>query len=231
MLQARLDEVVARYMATIQWFAYSEANLTPAGARVYVGQHGTFTRESRRHWAFVVGNCPVIPIRRFIERENLYEGEGVEETSHFEKLIAMGTALGMRREQVVEADPLPTTRAALHVWENLTKNRPWWIGMAAKAVLERSNAPHCGNMSALEGQRWMRHLGLSPQAVDVWTMHDAIDQVHGSGAYDLLEAHVEDPAQHEAIVAAAEDSMVAWKLFLDGIAEEAKRLDHHARLA
>jgi pyrroloquinoline-quinone synthase len=218
----RLDAIVGRYMAELQWSRYSEERLTVAGARLYVGQHGIFTRESRRHWAFVVGNCPEIAVRRFIERENLYEEEGIAEASHFEKLVALGEALGMTRMAIVGAEPLPSTRAALHIWENLTKNRPWWVGMAAKAVLERSNAPHCGNMSALEGQRWMRHLGLSRDAVEFWLMHDAIDQVHGSGAYDLLTEYVRSERAVTEVLAAAEDSMVAWKLFLDGIARAAE---------
>lgn len=224
-LISALDHIVRRYMDAIDWFSYSDQHLTRQGAQIYVMQHGVFTRESRRHWAYVVGNCPHIEVRRFIERENLYEEEGIEEESHFLKLVRMGEAVGLTHREVEEALPLPTTRTALWVWECLTKNRPWWVGLAAKAVLERTNAPQCGNMSAAEGERWKRQLGLSPHALEFWIMHDEIDQIHGSGAYDALVQNVKSAEQEREILQAAEDSMAAWKWWLDGVAKAAQLSD------
>jgi hypothetical protein len=67
--------------------------------------------------------------------------------SHFEILTRMGKAPGLSRKEIESAKPLPTTIVATHAWETLTKNRTWYEGLAAKAVLERSNNPNCGNFS------------------------------------------------------------------------------------
>ncbi len=86
-------------------------------------------------------------------------------------------------------------------------------------MLERTNKPECGNFSAAEAKNWMRHLGLSLADVEFWTLHDSVDQVHSEGTVQLLEKYMSENSQKEAALQAAEDSMIAWKIYLDGIAE------------
>src|SRR5579863_3029214 len=148
-LIARIGKIVVRYRSGDRWSAYSEKSLTKRGAAIYVQQHGIFTRHSRRAWAYVVGNCPEVEVRRFIVKENLYEEEGVEELSHYLKLIKMGRAVGLVPDEIESAPPLPTTRAALLLWETLTKDRHWLIGAAAKGAMEYRTT------SGDEGKRWM----------------------------------------------------------------------------
>ena len=114
---------------------------TVEAAQHYVQQWGVFTRHSRRCWAYVVGNCPEVEVRRFITAENLYEEEGQDDTSHYEKLVRLGVRLGLQREAIDDAVPLATTRLSLLVWECLTKNYSWTEGFAAKLVLERVGFP------------------------------------------------------------------------------------------
>jgi pyrroloquinoline quinone (PQQ) biosynthesis protein C len=232
-LQHRLNEIIKDNVAASGWRKYSASRLTRTGAAVYMKQHGIFTRNSRQAWASVVGNCPVTEVRRFIVRENLYEEEAVEATSHFNMLVACGEALGLKAEDIVNAVPLPTTRVALHIWETLTKNRHWLIGCAAKATLEQANQPECGAISQTEGERWMRILGLTKEQVKFWIKHDELDQIHGSGAFDLVLRYL--PQQQgisvEDIVTAVEDSIVAWKVFYDGIGEAADAADAAAKRA
>lgn len=217
----RLDRIVADCQLNLKWAAFSENNLTVQAARVLVQQWSSFTRHSRRCWAYVVGNCPQIEVRRFIVTENLYEEEAVEGHSHFEILARMGKAVGLSREEIEFAKPLPTTVVALNAWEALTKNRSWYEGLAAKAVLERTNNPNCGNFSALEGKRWMRQLKLTRDDVEFWLLHDSVDQIHGDGSIRLLEKYLKSDAEKEAAIQAAEESMMAWRVYLDGIYEAA----------
>ena len=214
-----LDRVVADCQLHLKWVAYSKDRLTAQGARTLVQQWGIFTRHSRRCWAYVVGNCPHVEIRKFVVTENLYEEEALEGHSHFELLVRMGRGLGLSREEIELAKPLPTTVVALHAWETLTKNRSWYEGLAAKAVLERTNDPNCGNFSALEAERWMRQLKLSRDDVEFWLLHESVDQIHGGGSFRLLEKHLETVVEREAAIRAAEESMMAWKIYLDGVYE------------
>ncbi len=214
-----LDRIVADYQLSLKWVAYSKDSLTVEGARVLVQQWGIFTRHSRRCWAYMVGNCPHVEVRKFVVTENLYEEEALEGRSHFELLVRMGGAVGLSREQVESAKPLPTTVVALHAWETLTKNRSWYEGLAAKAVLERTNDPNCGNFSALEAERWMRQLKLSRDDVEFWLLHDSVDQIHGGGSLRLLEKYLRSDAEKDAAIRAAEESMMAWRVYLDGVYE------------
>lgn len=214
-----LDRVVADCQLNLKWVAYSKDRLTAQGARTLLQQWGIFTRHSRRCWAYVVGNCPHTEIRKFVVTENLYEEEALEGHSHFEILLRMGSALGLSREELELAKPLPSTVVALHAWEALTKNRSWYEGIAAKAVLERTNSPDCGNFSALEAERWMRQLKLSRDDVEFWLLHDSVDQIHGDGALRLMEKYLKTDDERAAAIRAAEESMMAWRVYLDGIYE------------
>lgn len=218
-----LDRVVADCQLNLKWVAYSKDRLTAQGARTLLQQWGIFTRHSRRCWAYVVGNCPHTEIRKFVVTENLYEEEALEGHSHFEILLRMGSALGLSREELELAKPLPSTVVALHAWEALTKNRSWYEGIAAKAVLERTNNPDCGNFSALEAERWMRQLKLSRDDVEFWLLHDSVDQIHGDGALRLMEKYLKTDDERAAAIRAAEESMMAWRVYLDGIYEAAIR--------
>ena len=216
-----LDRIVAKYQLNLKWVAYSKDRLTAAGARVLVQQWGIFNRHSRRCWAYVVGNCPHVEIRKWIVKENLYEEEAIEGQSHFELLLRLGRALGLTLEDIEKATPLPSTIVALHTWETLTKNRTWYEGIAAKAMLERTNKPECGNFSHLEAERWVRQLHLSLEDVEFWTLHDSVDQIHSDGTLVLLEKYLPGAREKEAALQAAEESMIAWKFYLDGICEAA----------
>jgi pyrroloquinoline quinone (PQQ) biosynthesis protein C len=224
-LQSTIDATIKGVMDKILWFDYSDKRLTKKGAAIYVQQHGVFTRHSRQAWANVVGACPEVDVRRFIVRENLFEEEGSDEKSHYLKLVRLGVRLGLTAEQVHKAAPLPTTRAALLIWETLTRDRHWIIGCAAKATLEQVNQTNCGDMSNVEGHRWMKTLGLTRPEVEFWLMHDELDKEHGSGAFEGVHRHLPNAKglSEVDVIRAVEDSITAWKIFLDGVAEEADK--------
>jgi pyrroloquinoline quinone (PQQ) biosynthesis protein C len=214
---ATIDEIVADYNGSLAWVTFSKDRLTREAAQVLIEQWASFTRHSRRCWAYVVGNCPHVDVRKFIVTENLYEEEALEGHSHFEILARMGLALGLTREQIDSTPPLPSTVVALNAWEALTKNRSWLEGLAAKSVLERTNNPRCGNFSGYEAERWMRQLKLTREETEFWWMHDSVDQIHGDGSLELLEKYMQTEQERRSALRAAEESMMAWQVYFDGI--------------
>jgi len=226
---AAMDKIVADNNDRLEWVRFSKNDLTKEAARVLIEQWSSFTRHSRQCWAHVVGNCPIVEVRKFVVAENLYEEEAQEGHSHFEILARMGVALGLTRDQIVDAKPLPTTVVSMHCWENLTKNRTWYEGLAAKSVLERTNNPNCGNFSHNQAEYWTRQLGLSKEDTEFWWMHDSVDQIHGDGSLDLLEKHLTTDAEKRAALRAAEESMMAWQIYFDGFYYEGVRRSGVAR--
>lgn len=101
-----IDKIVADCNDRLEWVPFSKVRLTKEAACVLIEQWSNFTRHSRQCWAFVVGNCPIVEVRKFIVKENLYEEEAMEGHSHFEILVRMGMVLGLTREQIENAKPL-----------------------------------------------------------------------------------------------------------------------------
>ena len=220
---AAIDKIVGDYNNSLEWVSFSKDRLTKQAARVLIEQWSSFTRHSRQCWAHVVGNCPHVEVRKFIVTENLYEEEALQGHSHFEILVRMGMALGLSRAEIEQAKPLSSTVVAMRAWEALTTNRTWYEGLAAKSVLERTNNPNCGNFSHNEAERWVRQLKLSKEETEFWWMHDSVDQIHGDGSLKLLEKYLKTEAEKEAALRAAEESMMAWKVYFDGFYYEGVR--------
>ena len=185
------------------------------GAKVFVLQWGLFTRHSRQCWANVVGNCPAVEARRFMVRENLYDEEANITTSHYEKLVRLVLRLGLKREEIDAAAPLPATEVTLLGWEALTRNRHWLEGLAAKAVLERVGLQ--GSLRKTMAEQWIRELKLSEHDADFFLLHLSADQVHSEGAYELLARYAEAHDLSKVLQAACQ-SLTLMALFQDGIA-------------
>ena len=225
--QKKVNEMIKEYYGSAGWMLYSADRLSRLGGQIYMKQHGIFTRHSRQMWANVVGMCPEAEVRRYIVRENLYEEEGIEEKSHFLKLVTCGEAVGLTKDEIVHAEALPTTRASLLIWETLTKNRHWLIGAAAKSALELASTPECGSASHVQGQLWMSKLGLTREQAAFWVIHDELDSIHGGGAFDLVLKYLgqQNIVAEADILRAVEDSTMAMKIFMDGIAVAADAAD------
>jgi len=220
---AVMDKIASQCNDELEWVPFSKDRLTKEAAQVLIEQWSNFTRHSRQCWAHVVGNCPIVEVRKFIVAENLYEEEAQEGHSHFDILARMGMAMGLTRDEIENAAPLPTTVVAMRAWEALTKNRSWHEGLAAKLVLERTNDPNCGNFSHDQAERWMRQLKLTKEDTEFWWMHDSVDQIHGDGSLKLLEKYLKTDDEKKAALAAAEESMMAWKVYFDGIYHEGRK--------
>jgi len=223
--RTRLDAAIKATNESMLWSLMPDEQLTPEAAKNFVKQFGLFTRHSRQCWANVVGNTPVLEVRRFVVEENLWEEEANAETAHYTLMVRMGKALGLSEDDVDNAVPLPTTQVAFLAWETLTKNRRWLEGLAAKMTLERLNQKDLGNLSAVEAGRWTRQLNLSEADVEFWTLHAEVDQIHGDGTLDLILQHATSSEQLEECLAAAEASLAAFKIFLDGIAASGQPAD------
>ena len=93
---AAIDAIVADCNDRLEWVRFSNDHLTNAAARVLIEQWSSFTRHSRQCWAHVVGNCPIIEVRKFIVTENLYEEEAQEGALPFRDPCAYGHGTGVK---------------------------------------------------------------------------------------------------------------------------------------
>jgi pyrroloquinoline quinone (PQQ) biosynthesis protein C len=207
----------------LRWWADVEPKITKPMAVEFVKQFGLFPRHSRQCWANVVGNCPVLEVRRFVVAENLWEEEANEETSHYQLLVDMGVALGLTEEEINNAEPIGSTQTAFLAWETLTRNLPWIEGLASKGSLEALNQATTGNLAGRSAQHWMENLGLSEEDVKFWTVHSELDQDHAHETLEIIGRYATEQDLDRSY-AAARKSHAAWIVLMNGIADHVLEL-------
>ncbi|HMG41670.1 MAG TPA: iron-containing redox enzyme family protein [Acidimicrobiales bacterium] len=214
----RINELAMETSQQLRWWSEVEENITKPMAIEFVKQFGLFPRHSRQCWANVVGNCPILEVRRFVVTENLWEEEANEETSHYQLLVDMGVALGMTEDEITNAEPIPSTQTAFLAWETLTRTQPWIEGLAAKGSLEALNQAETGNLSGLSAKRWMANLGLSSDDVAFWGVHSELDQDHAHDTLEIIGKYATEQDLDRAYVSSRKSHGV-WLVLMNGIAD------------
>jgi hypothetical protein len=65
---------------------------------------------------------------------------------------------------------------------------------------------------------------------EFWILHDAVDRIHSEGTVQLLEKYLPGETERRQALLVAEDSMIAWKFYPDGICEAAIEKGTKARV-
>ena len=89
--------------------------MTTARAQIYVLQLGLYVRQRRNFWPQVAANCPEFEVKQRImehEYEELVEDEHSKH-GHLDLIFRQGKEVGLSVSDVLQAQPLPTTKAAI----------------------------------------------------------------------------------------------------------------------
>jgi len=213
----RINDLALETSKQLRWLTVMP-NITKPMAIEFVKQFGLFPRHSRQCWANVVGNCPILEVRRFIVAENLWEEEANEATSHYNLLVKLGLALGMSEDEITDAEPIASTQTAFLAWETLTRNQGWIDGLAAKGSLEALNQAETGDISGLSAKHWTENLGLTMDDVEFWTVHSELDVGHAHEALEVIGRYATEEELDRAYVSARKSHGV-WIVLMNGIAD------------
>jgi pyrroloquinoline quinone (PQQ) biosynthesis protein C len=159
--------------------------------------------------------CPVPEIRRallevIIEEEAKFAGE---EPSHADLMLVFAEALGLRRGDVVQARPLPSTRVFIDTIMQLSQGH-WLEGIAFRASELVAPKKSAGWIDALQ-----QHYGFPPEALVWWQTHQVADVRHSSIALQVYSRFVRDDSEKEICLRAVERMLAAWRVFDAGIVE------------
>ena len=100
--------------------------LNPERAKISLTQLGLFIRHRRDCWAWLLGNCPEMSVKKKIlshEYDEMVQDQ-YSQFGHLELVVRQGKSLGMSADEVLKAKPLPITRATLYSWGWITRERP-----------------------------------------------------------------------------------------------------------
>jgi pyrroloquinoline quinone (PQQ) biosynthesis protein C len=224
---ARMDRAVNAFVARCRWF---HEPMTRGRARMFALQHRLNTRQRNSVLKLkVAANCSDwetrIRIIRACSEEVIADHEHGGGRPHWQILEDLGVRIGLRREQMRKARPLPSTELAWAAWEGLMANRHWLEGIVANTCAERVNVPGYGSGAfrkhgwfGLERRRWGKLFGLKDDELEFFELHSEADVAHSDTGWRAVEKFARKLRMEDAAVAACERNLRVWEHYLDGVA-------------
>ena len=199
------------------WHRIAEGGVDASGLQRFAAQFFLQVREFPRAVSALHSSCPYAE-ERILLAESVYEEETGRlsgcDLPHPELFIRFGEATGLRRDEMIEAEPLPSTASLIHWFELSTKQRPFLEGAAAITLAAEGQVPGAFGpfARALE-----KHYGLSREAVAFWDVHEQADAEHSDVGNHFVFRFAHGAAVQERIRLAVDTSLDHWWQFFDGI--------------
>ena len=198
------------------WHRIADGKASRVGLRIFAAQFFLQVREFPRALSALHSRCLDVDERRKLA-ESLYEEEtGLLSDScpHPELFIKFGVGLGMRREELLDAAPLPETAALIDWFELSTKDRSFPEGIGAITVAAEGQVP--GNFASF-ARALERHYGLKKDDVSFFDIHEIADRDHSDVGDSILSRMALSDELRERIRGAVSRSLDMWWMFFDGI--------------
>lgn len=225
-----LGEIVRDFFRSPEMGQFYETAITLERARLYLSQLGIYVRQRRHYWPQVAANCPVHLVKQRIlshEYEELVEDD-YSDKGHLDLIFRQGREVGLSEQQVLDAEPLPTTRAAIYGWWWIARTKPWQEALAASTIAEWTNDDRLlgdlggGNCGRLY-ERWSQDLKFTDEQMPNFTAHRAADEKHSEMFLDIFERLVPEGAE-EGVLSTARESMDIHRAYFGGMAAAMARL-------
>ena len=224
---ARMDRVVNAFVARCRWF---REPLNEGRAKMFAMQHRLNTRQRNSVLKLKVAtNCEDWDTRMRIlqacSEEVIADHAHGGGRPHWAILEDLGVRIGLKRRDLTEARPLPSTQLAWNAWEGLMANKHWLEGIVANTCAERINVPGYGSGEfrkrgwfGLERRRWGRLFKLDDEALDFFELHTEADIEHSNTGWQAVEKFARKLHMEDAAVSACERNLYVWEHYLNGIA-------------
>lgn len=198
------------------WFKIQEGRLSSFQLQGFAKQFFLQVREFPRAVSALHSRCPDRE-----ERVKLAESVYEEETGrlsgskpHPELFLDFCAGLGLSRDEVLGAAPLPSTAALIHWFEYSTKILPFLEGVAAINLAAEGQVVGAFGPFALALQK---HYGLSEPEVAFWDVHELADAEHSEVGDHIVVTHATTDELQGGIRRAVETSLGMWWQFFDGM--------------
>jgi pyrroloquinoline quinone (PQQ) biosynthesis protein C len=220
-----LGDIVRDFFRTAEMEHFYSVKMTRDRARIYLLQLGLYACQRRHNWPQVAANCPVFEVKQRIlshEYEELVEDEH-SKSGHLDLIFRQGKEVGLTIADIENAEPLPTTRAAMYAWFWIARTRPWQEAIAASTIAEWTNDDRLlgdiggGNCTRLY-KIWTRDLNFTAAQVPNFTAHSKADVKHSDMFLDVLEKHV-IAGREQDVIATAKESMDIHRAYFGDMAQ------------
>jgi pyrroloquinoline quinone (PQQ) biosynthesis protein C len=221
----KLGECVRDLFLSPEMEQFYSIKMTSARARIYLLQLSLYTRRRRDFWPQVAANCPELEVKQRImehEYEELVEDEHSKH-GHLDLILRQGKEVGLGVNDILEAEPLPTTKAAIYGWFWIARHRPWPESIAASTIAEWTNDDRLlgdlggGNCTRLH-KIWQRDLNFTDDQMPNFTAHSKADVKHSDMFIDVLEKYVAHGREKD-VLETAKESMDLHRVYFGGMAQ------------
>ena len=226
-LQEKLDQISREHIDASRRMRTEELALTSARGRLIGLQRALFNKNRRDCWGAVQCSAP-IEVKRVIwqhESEELIKDPRCG-SDHYSLHVRRCMALGLTREEIENAQPLPSSRAAFYAWLYIARTKPWLQALASSSILERS-----ANMMSAMGEmrrnteKWIKELGLTERDMEVQTANENADGDHSDMMAAVFEKYATTREQQELVLQGARESLEINRVFTMGLAASARLLE------
>lgn len=219
-----IGEMVREYARSPQMEHYFSVPVTRARAQVMLKQLGLYVRHRRDCWANVSSNCPEMAVKHKILEHEMGEviKDKYSEHGHLDLIVRQGRAIGLSAEDILNAEPIPMTRATLYAWAWMTRSKSWIEGVAALTVTEWGNDDRLlgdlgGGHSTRMAKKWMEDLGLSWRDMPNFGAHSEADEEHSDMFLPFLERFATGEKEKLALQA-VQESLDLFAIYREGVA-------------
>ena len=212
--ESNLLEAVMEYSMLKHPFyvAWTEGKLSQAVLGEYAKQYYAHVRAFPTYVSAVHCRCDDLHIRKEL-LENLIEEERGEE-NHPELWMRFAEGLGVAREDVRDANLLPSTKDSVARLRSLMQSEDYREGLAALYAYE-SQIPAVARTKR-EGLREFYAIE-DERAVTFFRVHEGIDVLHQQIEKQILSEQCKTADEQRRAVAVAKESAKALWAFLDGV--------------
>lgn len=193
---------------------WSDGKLDLETLREYAKQYYAHVKAFPTYVSATHSRCDDIAIRQML-LENLIEEERGE-NNHPELWLRFAEGLGLTRDEVREAELLPSTVDSVNRLKALTRSEDYRRGVAALYAYE-SQIPEVARTKR-SGLKEFYGIDDS-RAVSFFTVHEAADEWHREAELKVLNDACESDAERQAVAESAGEAAKALWDFLTGVQE------------
>ncbi|MCB9742106.1 MAG: iron-containing redox enzyme family protein [Alphaproteobacteria bacterium] len=213
------------------WPAFGDGTVPAARLHVHLEQeYATYVRDFPVLLGRAYIQCPVPAVRQELA-ENLYEEETgglVAGRPHPELFLDYPRGLGMDLARFERVALLPMAAAYRGTLDRLSGASGWAVGAAVVTLFIEGTKWERGELDPaapkrpvkpLEEHPLVRHYGLPLANLRLTKAHRQVEGEHRAAAWRVMLDHVPE-GEREAVVAAMEEALQAWKAYRDEVAME-----------
>jgi pyrroloquinoline-quinone synthase len=213
----RLDAIIEERSVLKHPFyqTWQKGELTLDALRGYACQYYQHVLAFPKYVSGTHANCDDLADRQELLENLREEEEGPN--NHPELWLRFGEALGLTREDMINAQPLPETVALDDTYRRITKDAPFVSGISALYAYE-SQVPA---VAATKMDGLKQFYGITdPQQLKFFIVHKSLDVEHSKVTRNMVARSAQSEDQQALAVEAVAQGAGALLGFLDGCYRE-----------